>query len=80
MFQIQRFGKTVKTFGAAMSYEEARTAIRKHIRKNKQKLEDQMQSRRYDKWTRAFYDFMVGEFRYGNPAIQSYGFSIKKIA
>jgi hypothetical protein len=81
MFMIQRFGKTVKTFGtAAMSYEEARSAIRRHIRKNKNQLEAQMESRRYDKWTRAFFGFLIGEFNHRNPAIQSYGYSIKKVA
>jgi hypothetical protein len=84
MFVIQRFGKTVKTFGtAAMSYEEARSAIRRHIRKNKNQLEAQMESRRLrriDKWTRAFFDFLTGEFKHRNPAIQSYGYNIKKVS
>jgi hypothetical protein len=84
MYIVKRNNKQFKSVGYHSSYEEARSAVRKYIRKNKKRLEEQMDKvlagmSINKQMGHPFWLCTDGEFNHSNPAISSYGFKVVKV-
>ena len=81
MYIVTRFGKEVKSITPRGSYEKIRSEVRKVIRKNLERMRQQMENRQHSdrKAFSAYMTFVDGEVDHRNPSLQAYGFKIVKI-